>query len=79
MKGKGLSLMEAGNNEAVTLQRDNKDFKSGNREFWILSDGYEVTIHEQRVGEASTQGVTLPRSVFNRMVKFYTEPQKTTR
>jgi len=45
-------------------------------DFWILADGYRVTIAKQKPEEAATQSVTVPRSEFNRMVRWYVRPQK---
>lgn len=66
------SLMECnGEYEATAIKRDN--FLKG--DFWFLSDGYNVSIAEQRVGESPTQSITVPKATFDYFVKKYTEQQ----
>ncbi len=56
------------------LRYDNRTHK----DCWILSDGYRVTIAEQRVGESPTQSITIPRKTFNKLIEFYTRQQRRT-
>ncbi len=56
----------------LKISRDNLD--AG--DFWILSDGHTVSIHEQKSGEASKQEISVPREVFNKLVRWYVRPQK---
>lgn len=58
--------------EVCQLQRDNYD--AG--DFWILTDGYEVSLAEQEVGSYPSQKITVPRAMFNRMVSWYMREQK---
>lgn len=48
--------------DCCKLRRDNTD--AG--DFWLMTDGYEVSIHEQVVGEHSKQAISVPRAEFNR-------------
>jgi Holliday junction resolvase RusA-like endonuclease len=45
-------------------------------DFWILTDGYTVTICQQKTGHSPTEKVHVPRATFNRMVRWYTKPVK---
>ena len=68
------SLMELKGDEVATLaglKRDN--FDKG--DFWFLSDGFNVTIAEQRVGESPAQSIRVPKATFDYFVKKYTEQQ----
>ena len=44
-------------------------------DFWILGDGYEVTLAEQRIGHAPAGKVTIPRRIFNQLIDFYQKDQ----
>lgn len=57
--------------ELCRLKRDNMSYG----DFWLLSDGYNVTICQQKVGESPHGSVSVPRHIFNRMVDFYCKPQ----
>ena len=46
------------------------------KEFWILRDGFNVSIVKQRIGESSTESVRVPIDVFRKMVKWMTTPQE---
>ena len=65
------SLMEYKGEEDFALQRDN--FDKG--DFWFLSDGFTVTLAEQRVGESPAQSIRVPKATFDYFVKKYTEQQ----
>lgn len=54
------------------LRRDHKDVG----DFWILTDGYRVTISEQKWGEKPKQSVTVSRDQFNRLIDWYLKDQK---
>ena len=58
--------------QVCALRRDN--FDAG--DFWIITDGYNVSLAEQKVGEKSTGMVTIPRREFNRLVTWYMREQK---
>ena len=58
--------------EVQTLKRDN--FDAG--DFWILTDGYDISICEQKSGHAPTQKIHIPRAVFNKIVSWYMREQK---
>ena len=58
--------------KVCTLRRDNFD----TNDCWILTDGHRVTIAEQKVGEAATQSITLPRATFNKLIAWYMREQK---
>lgn len=71
-----LSPFAAASIEAICrLNRDN--FDSGN--FWILTDGDEVSIVEQKLGETPSQRIAVPRATFNRLIGWYMRGQKVKR
>lgn len=41
------------------------------RGWWMLTDGYRVTIARQKVGEAPTQKITVPRHIFDAFADWY--------
>lgn len=45
-------------------------------DFWILTDGFNVSIAAQKTDESATVIVSIPRGEFNRMVRWYTKPVK---
>lgn len=51
----------------ISMKRDNIDYKG----FWILVDEDGVCITEQNVGEKPKASIRIPKTVFNRLVKFY--------
>ena len=62
------SMMTAKTLEDVcSLKRDN--FSRG--DFTILSDGQSVFLSEQKLGEWASQDFTIPRTVFNYLLKHY--------
>lgn len=54
------------------LNRDNINGRRG----WILLDGASVSIAEQTVGESAKAIVSLSRSDFEKLVRWYFKPQK---
>lgn len=40
-------------------------------DWWMLTDGYRVTIARQRVGETTSQVVTVPRHIFDAFADWY--------
>lgn len=54
-------------NQLCSLQRDNLDFKG----FWILTDGNEITICQQKTGETPKATISIPKAVFDRMARWY--------
>lgn len=44
-------------------------------DFWFVSDGFHVSIAEQKTGDVPTQGIRIPKSTFDYFVKKYTEQQ----
>jgi outer membrane receptor for ferric coprogen and ferric-rhodotorulic acid len=63
--------MEASYKELLLLPRDGGTYAN----HWILSDGYTVSVVAQKPGEQPTQSITIPRRVFNALVRFYTKQQ----
>lgn len=61
--------------EVCSLRTDNHDCKSG----WIIVDGNSVSLSTQVSGEYPTGSVTFKRADFNRLIRWYTKPQKTVR
>ncbi len=45
---------------------------------WILTDGYTVSISQQKVGAPPTQSISLPRAQFNRLIQWYMRDQRET-
>lgn len=73
MRAKRRSLMDCRNdNQVCRLGRDNMTVG----DFWIITDGYRVTIAAQKIGARPTEKITIPRGTFNRFVRFYTRQQK---
>lgn len=40
-------------------------------DFWILTDGYHVTLSEQKTGDSPKQYITVPRDIFDKFVRWY--------
>jgi len=53
--------------DICSLPRDNISCRG----FWILTDGYYVSIHQQKPGEDSKQQIRIPRSIFDHFVRWY--------
>lgn len=66
------SLLECKNDYDVA-QRKQDNFLKG--DFWILCDGFTVTLAEQRSGDSVTQSIRVPKATFDYFVKKYTEQQ----
>lgn len=66
------SASESNLDQLCELGRDNWAY--GNH--WMLTDGYTVTVCAQKLGEKPTESITLPRRVFNALLKGYTQPQR---
>ena len=54
------------------LNRQN--FDSG--DFWILSNQYTIFVHEQKSGKPSKQNISIPKSRFDKLIKWYLREQK---
>lgn len=61
--------------DIIRMPRDNFD----RGDWWFLTDGYRVTFAEQKMGEAATQSVTIPKGIFDRFVDIYVRPVKPAR
>lgn len=59
--------------EVCSLRTDNHDCKTG----WIITDGHTVSLTNQKNGEQSTGCVKFTRAEFNKLIRWYTRPQKT--
>lgn len=55
-------------NKICSLERDNVHYK----DYWILVSEKKVTIAKQKSGEKAEFIESIPKSVFNRFIKFYT-------
>lgn len=44
-------------------------------DFWMITDGFRVTLAEQKEGEAPTQYITIPRATFNKFIDWYMRDQ----
>jgi hypothetical protein len=43
----------------------------GYRGYWILVEKNYVSLNKQKPGEPRTEKIAMPKSVFNRFIKFY--------
>lgn len=67
------SPLEATSNAKVCrLKSDNHSTK----DYWIITDGCNVTVCKQRNGESAEESITIPLKDFNRLIKWYVKPQK---
>ena len=66
------SLLECKNDTDVASRKADNFIKD---DFWILCDGFTVTLAEQASGESCTQSIRIPKSTFDYFVKKYTEQQ----
>jgi hypothetical protein len=55
--------------EMAQLKRDSLDI----RDHWIVVDASKVTLAKQRVHEAPTEQIEIPKDIFDQFVKFYVE------
>lgn len=60
-----------GDRNAVKLKRSHRSF--GNHS--ILTDGYRVSLSEQKVGEAPKQHIIISRTRFNQLIDWYLADQ----
>lgn len=58
--------------DICSLPRDSVDCG----DFWILTDGYEISIHEQKIGHESVQKISVPKAIFDKFVRWYTTGRK---
>ena len=73
-KTKTLSPRQARTwDQLCSLRRDNSSWG----DWWILTDGLNVAIYQQKPGETSTQEISIPIGTFNRLIDWYQRPQKT--
>lgn len=69
---KKLSLKDARCIEDICLlKHDSKVL--GN--YWLIADGYEVTILNQPKGQLPIAKISIPRKTFNKMIAFYEKKQ----
>lgn len=69
MKRKQKPLMECRTLAQVCEQpRDN----ISSRGFWLCSDSYTVSIHQQKSGEPAKQEITVPKGIFDCLIRWYT-------
>lgn len=60
--------------QLVTIARDNLSVG----DFWIGTDGRNVWLTEQAMGERPKQTFAIKRRDFNRLIKWYLRPQRAT-
>jgi hypothetical protein len=59
--------------DAVTLDavcelpRDHVEYG----DFWFMTDGYTITLAQQKTGEAAKSATSVPKTVFDRFVRWY--------
>lgn len=54
-------------NDICNMPRDNLTLK----DFWILTDGYEVTLARQKLGHEAEEIISIPKAVFNKFARWY--------
>lgn len=64
-------LTATSNAKVCRLKTDNHATK----DYWIITDGWNVTICKQRSGESAVESMTIPLKDFNRLIKWYVKPQ----
>jgi len=70
---KTLSPIDAKSNHSVCkLNRDN----ISTPDYWIITDGYDVTLAEQKDGESATNKITISKKHFDKLIRWYIRPQK---
>jgi hypothetical protein len=55
------------------MPRDNIDLP---KDFWMITDGYEVTIAQQKAFEDPSQKISIPKPIFDACVKWYLTGKK---
>ena len=60
--------------DVCRLQTDNHDLKN----YWIMFDGFEVTLTQQAMGEPSKAKISMPKRQFDALVAWYQRQQKLT-
>jgi hypothetical protein len=63
---------DASGDKTLKLATDNHDVG----DHWILTDGYHVSIVQQKLGEKPKQEIRVPRRAFNAMIDWYMREQK---
>lgn len=53
------------------LLRDNWSFG----DFWIITDGYRVSMAQQEIRHAPLQMIRIPKAAFNKMIDWYMRDQ----
>jgi hypothetical protein len=59
--------------DVCSIPRDNISLP---KDFWMITDGYEVTIAQQKMGESPSQKISVPKSIFDACVKWYVTGKK---
>lgn len=54
-------------NRACDLKTDNVTYCN----FWILTDGYNISMAEQKMGESATQEISIQKKIFDRLIRWY--------
>ena len=60
-------------NKQVCAQRSDNTSAG---DFWILTDGCEVSLAAQKVGEPASEMISIPRAQFNKLIDWYMRDQK---
>ncbi len=61
--------------EVIRLRRDHYSVSNWS----IMTDGYRVWISKQKLGEAATHNIEIPKRAFDRLIAMYERPQKQVR
>ena len=72
MKKTHVSPAKASESQLIRMARDDKTIG----DYWMRSDGFNVSIYHQKSGFTPNGGITIPRGVFNKLVEWYNKPQK---
>lgn len=60
------------NNKVCRLKTDN----AATKDYWIITNGGNVTLCKQKSGEEAQGSITIPIKNFNRLIRWYVKPQK---
>lgn len=66
------SFRGANEGEILRMGRDHSTWG----DWTIMTDGYRVWVSKQKMGEARTHHIEVPKGVFDRLVDAYTKPRK---
>lgn len=73
-KKKTLTPMDCKNfKDICSMPRDNIDLS---QDYWALTDECQVTIAQQKMYNECSQKITIPKNIFDQIVKWYVTGKK---